>query len=72
MNALFKIWVEIALLVAGVTVIKGAITGKFYSAARGANPTRRPLAQVKSAPARFAFAIIGLGILVWFFLRLFR
>ena len=60
MNA---IWLDIFLVLVGVTLLKGAIAGAWYSSGRGSN---RPLfATVKSAPARIAIAFVALVILAW-------
>jgi hypothetical protein len=70
MSPIFKIWIDAVLLVAAIILIKSAMTGVFYWAARGGNPTRRPLAQIKSTSSRIALAFAGLVTLIFFALML--
>jgi hypothetical protein len=63
MSKLSVIWLDILLVIVGVTLLKGGIMGVFYSSGRGSN---RPLfATVRSIPARVAIAVVGLGVLAW-------
>lgn len=55
--------VDIIGLFASMALLKGAITGEFYSVGRGGR--RTPIAKISSVPARAAFLLVAGGLTAW-------